>query len=95
VVIVTGSVVVREEAVEEALEVALTHVRPSRTEPGCLLHSVHRDAEQSNRLFFFEQWSDRAALDTHFGVPGSAELVRALSALAVEPPSMQIYDVPS
>ena len=94
-IIVTGSVSVREEAVDEALEVALAHVRRSRTEPGCLLHSVHRDAEQPSRLFFYEQWKDRAVLDVHFAVPESGEMVRALSALAVEPPSMQIYEVRS
>lgn len=93
--IVTGSVVVREDAVDEALEVALAHVRRSRTEPGCLLHSVHRDAEQPSRLFFYEQWSDRAALDTHFAVAESVEMVRSLNALATEPPSMQIYEVRS
>ena len=93
--IVTGSVEIRDDAVEEALEIALTHVRRSRTEPGCLLHSVHRDAERPNRLFFFEQWADRAALDVHFAVPESSDMVRALSALAVEPPSMQIHEVRS
>ena len=93
--IVTGSVEVRDDAVDEALEIALTHVRRSRSEPGCLLHSVHRDAEQPNRLFFFEQWADRAALDTHFAAPESGEMVRALSELAVGPPSMQIHEVSS
>ena len=91
-VIVTGSVVVRPDALEEAVALALEHVRRSRTEPGCLLHSVHHDVEDPNRLVFLEQWADRAALDAHFAVPASLDFVTRLSALAVEPPSMAIHE---
>ena len=44
-IIVTGSAQVRAEAIDEALRLSLEHVHRSRTEPGCLLHSVHRDVE--------------------------------------------------
>ncbi|MBL8775775.1 MAG: antibiotic biosynthesis monooxygenase [Acidimicrobiales bacterium] len=91
-IIVTGSVVVRPEDLDEAVAVSLEHVRRSRTEPGCLLHSVHHDVEDPNRLVFLEQWADRAALDAHFAVPASLEFVTRLSALATEPPTMEIHD---
>ena len=91
-IIVTGSVVVRPEALEEAVAVSLEHVRRSRTEPGCLLHSVHRDVEDPNRLVFLEQWADRAALDAHFAVPASLDFVHRLSELAAEPPTMAIHE---
>ena len=48
------------------------------SEPGCLLHSVHHDVEDPNRLVFIEHWADRAALDTHFRVPASGTFVQAL-----------------
>ena len=32
-------------------------------EPGCLLHSVHHDVEDPNRLVFVEHWADHDALD--------------------------------
>lgn len=92
VIIVTGSVVVRPEDLDEAVAVSLEHVRRSRAEPGCLLHSVHLDVEDPNRLVFLEQWADRAALDAHFAVPESGAFVAALSALAAAPPAMEIHE---
>ena len=89
-IIVTGSVQGTDATVDALLEAALTHVRRSRTEPGCLSHHVFRDAEDPNRLFFFERWADRAALDAHFGVPASLEFVGQLQELAVGQPSMHI-----
>ena len=91
-IIVTGSVVVRPDAIDEAVVVALEHVHRSRAEPGCLLHSVHRDVEDPDRLVFLEHWQDRATLDAHFAVPASGEFVRRLGELAVGPPTLEIFD---
>lgn len=94
-IIVTGSVVVRPEALDEAVAVSLEHVRRSRTEPGCLLHSVHHDVEDPNRLVFLEHWADRDALDAHFAVPASLDFVTRLAELASESPSMAIHETTS
>ena len=91
-IIVTGSVVVRPDDLEQAVEIALAHVQRSRIEPGCLLHSVHHDVEVPNRLVFLEHWADRSALDAHFAVPESGAFVTALSALAATPPAMEIHE---
>ena len=91
-IIVTGSIVVRADAVDEALDLSLQHVRRSRTEPGCLLHSVHRDVEQPNRLLFLEHWADMDSLTAHFAVPDSGQFVLAVAVLAATAPVMQIFD---
>ena len=91
-IIVTGSVKARPEVREEALRLSLEHVHRSRLEPGCLLHSVHYDVEDSNRLVFLENWADREALTAHFLVPASGAFAAAVGDLAVEPPSLEIYD---
>jgi quinol monooxygenase YgiN len=91
-IIVTGSVEATDVTIDALLEAALTHVRRSRTEPGCLSHHVFRDAEDPNRLFFFERWADRAALDAHFAVPASHEFVGHLRELASGDPTMQIVE---
>lgn len=92
VLIVTGSIRVRPDLLERALDLSLEHVRRSRTEPGCLLHSVHHDAEDPLRLMFLEHWVDASALRAHFEVPASGAFVTALSRLADDPPEMAIYD---
>jgi quinol monooxygenase YgiN len=80
VIIVTGSITAQDEHVEEVERRSLEHVRRSRGEPGCLLHSV-----------FVEHWADADALRTHFAVPASGEFVVAAAALASEPPVISVF----
>jgi len=91
-IIVLGSVVVRDGEVAKALALSQEHVARSRGEPGCLAHAVHLDSENPLRLVFVEQWSDRAALDAHFEVPASRAFVKALSRLGSAPPNIAIYE---
>ena len=90
--IVTGSILASADNLDEILSLSLEHVSRSRTEPGCLAHAVHRDAENPLRLVFVEQWTDRAALAAHFAVPESRAFAKAVRALAVEPPTLNIYE---
>lgn len=91
-IIVTGSVVAEPGAADRVEAECLAHVRRSRQEPGCLLHSVHRDVEDPNRFVFLEHWADRAALAAHFRVPGSLAFVEAVGELAAEPTTLEIYE---
>src|SRR5689334_14309889 len=91
-IIVTGSVRARPETLAAVLQASLEHVRRSRTEPGCLLHSVHQSVEDPLLVVFLEYWEDRAALTTHFAQPGSNEFVQAVSGLADQRPTIEIYE---
>ena len=91
-ILVLGSVIVKEGGVSEALALSQEHVGRSRAEPGCVAHAVHIDAENPSRLVFVEQWSSEAALWEHFKVPASRAFARALAGLATEAPSMAIYE---
>ena len=92
VIIVTGSIHCHPDHLTAVLDESLAHVRRSRLEPGCLLHSVHVDAENPNRLVFVEHWEDRAALLAHFQVPASRAFARAAAAHAVEPTVIDIFE---
>jgi quinol monooxygenase YgiN len=92
VIVVTGSVKAHPETLAEVLRISLEHVARSRQEPGCLLHSVHHDVEDPDRLVFLEHWLDRDALDVHFRVPASGEFARRVGELAAERPTLEIYD---
>jgi quinol monooxygenase YgiN len=91
-IIVTGSAKARPDSLAEVVRLSLEHVHRSRLEPGCLLHSVHTDVEDPNRVVFIEHWADRDALMTHFRVPASGAFATALGDLAAEPPTLEIYD---
>ena len=86
-IIVTGSIQARPDSIDQVLELSLAHVRRSRGEPGCLLHSVHRDVEQPLRLVFLEHWADAEALRAHFRVPESGAFVTGIGPLAVGRPA--------
>jgi quinol monooxygenase YgiN len=92
VILVTGSVKARPETLSEVLRLSLEHVRRSRLEPGCLMHSVHHDVEDPSRLVFVEHWADRDALLAHFRVPASGAFAKAMGDLAADPPTLEVYD---
>jgi quinol monooxygenase YgiN len=91
--LVIGSIVARPESVDALLALCSEHVQRSRSEPGCLVHGVHRDLENPLRLVFVEEWKDRAALAAHFQVPASRAFVKAARALASAPPVMEVHEV--
>jgi len=51
------------------LDAVLAALRPlteaSRQEPGCLLYQAHRDPENENVLFLYEQYLDETAYQAH------------------------------
>ena len=90
-IIVTGSIEAKPEHLDEMLRLSLGHVARSRQESGCISHDVHIDAENPNRLVFFEQWADMDALQAHFAVPESNAFVQKASQLAAGAPELAIY----
>jgi len=90
-IIVTGSAIAREDYVEDMRNLAIDHVRRSRSEPGCISHEVSNDAENPRRFVFVERWSDMAALQAHFRVEASRVFAQDLGRMAEGPPEMTIY----
>jgi quinol monooxygenase YgiN len=91
-ILVTGSVVAREDSFDEVCRLSREHVQRSRSEPGCISHAVHVDCEDPLRLVFVERWADRAALMAHFAVPASRDFVRALQPLAAGATTIELYE---
>lgn len=90
-IVVIGSVTIKEGSQEEALRHSKTHVARSRLEPGCISHEVTIDSDDPNRLVFVERWQTMEDLELHFQVPESSEFVAAIAELATVAPSMQLY----
>lgn len=91
-IIISGKIVCTPEAFDEAFELSLAHTQRSRSVPGCLMHTVHVDAENGLRLVFLEHWTDRASVLAHFADQRSKEFIERVRDLAAEPPSIQIFE---
>ena len=90
-IIITGGIVGRPDTFDELRRLSREHDARSRTEDGCLHHSVQIDAENDLRLVFFERWRDKAAVLAHFAVPASRAFSAAASRLAASPPEIALY----
>ncbi|MFT4748500.1 MAG: quinol monooxygenase YgiN [Pseudohongiellaceae bacterium] len=91
-ILIIGSVTVREDSQIEALRHSQAHVSRSRAEPGCLSHEVTIDADNPNRLLFVERWETMEDLERHFQVQESSDFVAAIALLATVGPDMQLYE---
>ena len=91
-ILITGGAVIKPEHRDAALALGVEHSARSRSEPGCLAHNCHTDAEDENRIVFVEQWADMAAVMTHFAMPESGEFVRKLGALEVGRPDIHLFE---
>lgn len=91
-IIVTGSVTARPDTFDALRRESLDHVHRSRTEDGCLLHSVQADCDNPLRLFFYEHWRDLASLRAHGAAPGSVQFIGAVRTLAASSESIAVYD---
>ena len=60
---------IQEGHEEEVAALLRQMVEPTRAEPGNLLYLVHRSPTEAGRFFFYEQYTDQAALDAHRASP--------------------------
>ena len=91
-IIVTGTLHARPEALAEVLALSREHVARSRAEPGCLEHGVAIDADDPHRLVFFERWADRDAIGAHLKLPASRGFGKAVATLVDRPPTLSMFD---
>lgn len=91
--LVLGSVTVQTGRFAEALALSQAHVKHSRGEYGCVMHSVNHDNENADRLVFVEKWLNQDALLAHFETPTSRAFAKAIGALASAPPTIEVYAV--
>jgi quinol monooxygenase YgiN len=91
-IIITGDLLIKDGSMQQAMQACQKHVAHSRTELGCISHSVYQDPENVLRLFFYEQWKDQASIDAHFVLPSSLAFVAAVTTLVSAPPNLHIFN---
>ena len=66
-------VVPREPDAAELLKLLTSFVDKSRSEQGCVDYHFHVSLDDPNMFYFYENWTDRAALDVHLNLPYQKE----------------------
>lgn len=92
-ILIVATVEIKPEHWVDAKALAQQHVEQSRTEPGCISHNWYEHPEADYTLFFYEQWQNQAAIDSHFQESYSKLLAQRISQWASEPPTLKFMPV--
>ncbi len=82
---IIGTLTARPETREELASLLMALVAPTRAEAGCINYDFHVDAAVPCVFVFYENWTDRAALDAHLAMPHLQPLVSQLDRLLACP----------
>lgn len=82
---IIGTVTARPETRDELHALLQAQVAPTRAEAGCINYDFHVDAADPCVFVFYENWTDRAALDAHLAMPHLQPLFLQLDRLLVCP----------
>lgn len=67
-------------------------VAPTRQETGCLNYDLHVLPGNPARFLFHENWTTKAALDTHLQAPHIQALLPRVGELCTAPPEIVIWE---
>lgn len=82
---IIGTVTARPDTREELSALLAAQVVPTRAEDGCSNYDFHVDAADPCVFVFYENWTDRAALDRHLAMPHLQPLFSQLDRLLACP----------
>lgn len=82
---ILGTVTARPETRAELATLLMAQVAPTRAEAGCITYEFHVDAADPCVFVFYENWTDRAALDAHLAMPHLQPLFSQLDRLLACP----------
>lgn len=82
---IIGTVTARPDTREELLALLHAQVAPTRAEGGCINYDFHVDAADPCVFVFYENWTDRAALDAHLAMPHLRPLLSQIDRLLACP----------
>jgi quinol monooxygenase YgiN len=91
-VVLTAYATLLPEQVSQALEACRTVRRHSVLEPGCERYDFFQSPDDPTRITFVEEWTSKAALDTHFQQPAFNEFFAALGPLLRSQPEIRIFE---
>ena len=93
--IISGSVRIKEGAGARAAEAAQTMAAATRAEPGCLAYRFSTDLGDPTLVYIYEEWESAQALERHFGTAHMTAFRATLPAIVAGPASIVRYEVSS
>jgi len=82
---------VKEDKVDEFLELAKKLVEATVKEAGCIKYELFQDAKDSKILTMIEEWENKDVLDKHINSEHFREIVPILSSFMEKPAEMNLY----
>ena len=82
---ILGTVTARPQTRNELHQLLMAQVAPTRAEAGCINYDYHVDAADPCAFVFYENWTNRAALDAHLAMPHLQPLFSQLDRLLARP----------
>lgn len=79
----------------ELKELLRSLVAASRAEAGCINYDAHQSRDDPTVFVMYENWTDRSALDLHFGMPYMLEAMKVLPGLLRSPVEIHYLDMVS
>ena len=80
-IIVHGTIPIREDRLDRALELARIMAEATQAEPGCVSYDFYIGLSDPNTLMLFQEWEDMDALMAHFQADNMESFLRELPEL--------------
>ncbi|MEQ8675510.1 MAG: putative quinol monooxygenase [Aggregatilineales bacterium] len=91
--VISGTIQIKPEMRDEAVQVAVKMQTASQAEDGCVVYRFYADLEDPNTFRIFEHWESDAALKSHFETPHMAEFRQHLPRLVADRGDLLRYEV--
>ncbi|MBB3454963.1 quinol monooxygenase YgiN [Rhizobium sp. BK313] len=72
---VIAHLVARPDKIQDTKEFLMSLIERTRSEAGCVDYHLHQSQEDPANFAFYENWTNRAALDEHMETPYLKELI--------------------
>lgn len=90
--LILGTIRIVPERLDEARPAMRRMAEATRAEPGCLAYHYAEDVLEPGLIHVIERWSDRAAIDAHFGMPHISEWRAAWPALGIGDRRLELFE---
>ena len=92
-IVVSGSIYIKPNKVEQAIEAAKVMMEKTAEEQGCISYRFFADIEAPDVFRVFEEWESDEDLQAHFKAAHMANFQKQISGFLAAPPAIRRYVV--